>query len=98
AGATVRLKGGVVAIDRTVVADSYGQYESGTIPMGDYTVAADASGYASKQTTADLSSGELIPLGFTLAGGSSTGSSVKGKVTNAVSGVGLPGATVRLGS
>jgi hypothetical protein len=95
-GAKIRFKGGVVAIDKSVTADDYGQYKSGLIPMGKYTVTADASGYASKQTTVDLSSGEFIPLGFTMG---TTGSyTVQGKITSAVDGRPLADALVTLGS
>jgi hypothetical protein len=56
AGASVKLSGGTLATTKTVSTDSVGQYSSGWIPVGGYSVSVTA-GPSGKSTSTTVSTG-----------------------------------------
>ncbi len=95
AGATINMQGGVLGIDRSVTANSTGNYDTGWIAIGTYTFTVSASGYSSVQRTVGVSTGVTGTQNFALSTGTSTGSgTLQGKVIDVRNGAALAGATV----
>jgi hypothetical protein len=65
-GASVQMVGGRLPTTKTVTADKAGYYSSGYIPVGSYTVTASATGYASKSSKSNVSTGATTTTNFML--------------------------------
>jgi hypothetical protein len=95
-GASVEVRSGDLSTVVTQTTNSSGVYNSGWIAVGNYTITASQSGYNNAQTTAAVNSGQTTTaalLTLTPSGTTSPGK-ISGKVTNAISGAALSGATV----
>jgi hypothetical protein len=95
AGATVSISGGVLPSSFSVTTGASGSFSFGWVPVGAYTVIVTATGYASNTTSTIINSGQttilVVPLPPRTA-------SISGRVTSAVDGHALAGATVFTGS
>ncbi len=94
AGATVVMSGGIIATTVTVSSNSTGNYISGWVPIGNYTVTAGASGLATTSASTMVKTGTTSTVNITMGSGSGGAGSVVGKVTNTSNGAALSGATV----
>jgi hypothetical protein len=93
-GATVTLSPG--GASRTT--DANGYYTFNNVAAGTYSVTAAKTGYVSKTTSGvAVTAGATKTVNFALNASSGTGS-VTGKITNAVTGLAISGATVKLGT
>ncbi|MBZ5507729.1 MAG: carboxypeptidase regulatory-like domain-containing protein [Acidobacteriia bacterium] len=92
AGASVQLNGGLVATNITVLTSTSGAYDSGWIAVGTYQVTVTASGYAPATASATLTTGVVSTRNFTLSG--TAPGTISGRITNALDGSGMAGATV----
>jgi galactose oxidase-like protein/carboxypeptidase family protein/glyoxal oxidase-like protein/Kelch motif protein len=93
-GTTVTITGGNIATTLNLTTDANGNYNSGWIPIGNYTVTAAKSGYVSQTQSATVSAGVTSTVNFALAASTTTAGAIAGKVTNASTGAGVSGATV----
>src|SRR6185369_8571382 len=103
-GASVEMRTGDLSTVLTKTTNSSGVYNSGWIPINNYTVTASQSGYNDAQTTATVTTGATTTaslLKLTPSGSPPpppppppSNGSITGKVTNASSGAALSGATV----
>jgi hypothetical protein len=66
AGAVIKITGGKMETSKTVTADSTGNFSSGWIPVGNYTVTVSAAGYASKSTSTTVSTGATSTVNVSL--------------------------------
>ena len=96
AGATVSVSGGILSSAFSATTGSGGAYYFGWVPVGTYVVSVTASGYSSATTNTTVSTGQTTTLAIRLSS-SGTGSII-GRVTSAVDGHALAGATVSGGS
>ena len=96
AGAAVQIVGGGIATNITVTTNATGNYISGWVPIGNYTVTVTATGFTTTSAAATVNTGVTTTLNFTMGTGGGGGGvgSVTGKVTNVSNGAALSGATV----
>ena len=99
-GASVVITGGQIATTVTVTTNSTGNYISGWVAIGNYTVTASASGLATTSANTTVKTGVTSTVNITMGsgggGGGGTGA-VSGTVTSISSGAALSGATVSYG-
>ena len=93
-GATVTITGGAIATTLTVTTNSTGNYLSGWVPIGPYTVTASATGLTTTSATTPVKTGVTSTLNITMGSGGGGVGSVSGTVTNISNGAALSGATV----
>jgi hypothetical protein len=65
-GATVKLSGGVIATSVTLTTNSTGNYLSGWIPVGSYTVTVSKSGFTTANKSTSVSAGVTSTVNFTM--------------------------------
>lgn len=65
-GATITLKGGALKIVKTMTSDSKGNFSSGWIPVGDYSVMVTRYGYSGWSGSATVASGLTTTLKATI--------------------------------
>jgi hypothetical protein len=65
-GAAVKMTGGIVSTTVTVTTNSSGVYTSPWIAIGNYTVQASKSGYATQTKTTTVNTGTTTTVNFTL--------------------------------
>jgi len=65
-GATVKMTGGIVSTTVTVTTNSSGVYTSPWIAIGNYTVQASKSGYATQTKTTTVNTGITTTVNFTM--------------------------------
>jgi hypothetical protein len=65
-GATVKLSGGVIATSVTLTTNSTGNYLSGWIPVGSYTVTVSKSGFTTTNKSTSVSAGVTSTVNFTM--------------------------------
>ncbi len=97
-GALVTISGGVMSSTFSATTNSSGGYNFGWIPVGNYAVTVTASGYTSSTVTTTINTGQTTTLTVRLSTGSTGTGSINGRVTSAVDGHALAGATVSTGS
>ena len=64
-GATVTIKGGVVANTKTLTTSSTGSYSSGWIAVGTYSVTVAKSGHTTQTKNTTVNTGATTTLNFT---------------------------------
>jgi acid phosphatase len=65
-GASVTITGGVVNTTVSVTTNSSGQYTSGWVPIGSYTVTVSASGHPTQSLNTNITTGNTTTLNVTL--------------------------------
>jgi hypothetical protein len=65
-GASVKITGGVIATTVNLTTNSTGNYGTGYIPVGQYTVTVSASGYVTQTKSGSVSSGATTTVSFTM--------------------------------
>jgi carboxypeptidase family protein len=65
-GATVKLTGGVVPTTVTVTTNSSGSYDSGWVPIGNYSIQVSKSGFTTQTKNTTVTTGATITVNFTL--------------------------------
>jgi len=95
AGATVNISGGVLSSSFSATTGSDGSFNFGWVPVGTYTVTVTASGYVSNSSSSTINTGQTTTLTVSLSSGAT---SISGRVTSAVDGHAIAGATVSTGS
>jgi hypothetical protein len=93
AGATVNLSGGVIETQKALTTDSLGTYQTGWIPIGNYSGTATASGSTST-ANGTVVPGQTLTVDFTLSQTSTSQGSISGKVSNISNGLPISGANV----
>ncbi len=64
--AAVAITGGLIATTANTTTNGGGKYNSGSIPVGTYTVTVSASGHTTQQKTATVSTGITTTVNFTM--------------------------------
>jgi large repetitive protein len=77
----------------SVIADQNGNFTLTNQPAGSLTLTASATGFNSLTKTVTITVGQTTPVNFSLTSTAPTGS-ISGRITSAVNGTGLSGATV----
>jgi hypothetical protein len=66
AGTAVKLTGGIISTTVTVTTNSSGNYDSGWLPIGNYSIQASKSGFTTQTKNAALTTGNTITVNFTM--------------------------------
>ncbi len=95
AGATISISGRrTTPLISLVTTGSSGGFSFGWVPVGAYVVTAAASGYVSNTMSTTVNTGQTTTIAVSL---STATASISGRVTSAVDGHALAGATVSTG-
>ena len=65
-GATVKLTGGIVPTTVTVTTSSTGTYDSGWVPIGNYSIKVSKSGFTTQTKNTTVATGGTVTVNFTL--------------------------------
>lgn len=65
-GATVTVTGGIVPTNVTVSTNSSGNYDSGWVPIGNYSIKVIKSGYTTQTKNTTVTTGGTVTVNFTL--------------------------------
>ena len=87
-GATVSYSGA------TTLTDSAGSYSLPMAPLGSYALSAGADGYASQSVIVNVGPGQAVTQNFALAPATNGSGSLRGTVTDAMTGSPLANATI----
>jgi hypothetical protein len=65
-GATVKVTGGIVPTNVTVTTSSSGTYDSGWVPIGNYTITVSKQGFTQQTKNTTVTTGGTVTVNFTL--------------------------------
>ncbi|HEX7284534.1 MAG TPA: carboxypeptidase regulatory-like domain-containing protein [Candidatus Angelobacter sp.] len=65
-GATVKVTGGIVPTTVTITTNSTGNYDSGWVPIGNYSITVSKSGFTTQTKNTTVTTGGTVTVNFTL--------------------------------
>jgi large repetitive protein len=65
-GATVKVTGGIVPTTVTVTTNSTGNYDSGWVPIGNYSITVSKSGFTTQTKNTTVTTGGTVTVNFTM--------------------------------
>ncbi len=65
-GATVKVNGGIVPTSVTLTTGSSGTYDSGWVPIGNYSIEVSKTGFTTQTKNATVTTGGTVTVNFTL--------------------------------